>query len=502
MEVGHHSNNRLSPVENEKAVMSSGHSSQRHVQPHWLVVTFSILFLLSVVAIYPFGHTRSEIWVMPKQSVQALLLIPLFLLAHVSSGHRRVAKRGSVLVTGLGAIIYLLAICIGLARADDVGTALFGFPEYPEGAIFFTLLLFVFTGAALVSNSAPQFLTHVAILVIGASVLVSLAAVPQKLNWLLDYTSNSGVVSPWDDRFTFAGIYRYQMPISMAWHRGHMGYIAALGLATSIGIYNARLTGTRSHMFLGAAIALCTMGLVISDTRAALLAGGTASLFGIAQSLVPRIGRIRRTGLLGGSLVSGLALGLALSLAGDSRSNSLASILLGRSAGLEKVAALSSRDFLWSVALQAQASNVWLGSGYLEFLNDLGEAQLEHAIRSGEVNPSLIVSTDMNQYSTSAVLSNGAVWNKQLIGSKPHNSILEHLHATGVIGLGGLVLGLSTVFATILRDRRTRWILLPGIAWFIFSMFWYESIQFSVLHWMLFGAGMGVAITPMEHGGV
>lgn len=459
------------------------------------LVSIFALLIVGVLTINPYGGTREGIWVTPKWTTQLAIFIPLLLIARKSRFGIVFRTLPAYQVLAASWIVYLGSLGVSAVMSREFVRSIFGYPAFPEGAIFYGLILTLFALCVVAGQRSARLTITIAVAVIVIGVIATLAAIPQKFNWLLDYTVTSGTVNGAAPGITWSGVYSGQMPISLSWHRGFLGYLASLAYAVAIALYLLGRATAPQRWMLALCVVVTSIGVVISDTRTFLFCMCASGL--CAAWLLLRGGiRAHKASLITILVLTlvGLSTGIIISAQNSSRSNSLASLFTGGQPDIAAYTNLSGRGFLWSVALSDFLQHPWLGSGPLSFHDALGRAQIEAAITRGSYGNAEVVSWDVTQYTVVANLRDGSIWEEYLIGSKPHNALVEHLHSTGLLGLLSMAVIVGTSLILVYRSTYNAWVLIPMVTWLMFSFFWYESVQVSVLHWALLGSAVGQSV--------
>lgn len=458
----------------------------------WRAVVGAFL-LASVLIVNPHGFGRAGIWVGPKLTLQLLFLLPLSIF--VFRRPRLLRFRSSALLIALFCAIglYVVSIIVSTITAKNPHLSLFGYPDFPEGAQYFLLMVCVCLGTMMASTRDRRMLDTVAGVIVFVGIVSSVLAIPQKFNWLIDYTAPLVGDALVELGRTSGGVYRHQMPTALTWHRGFMGYLALLGCSVAIAKYLENCVAPRTRIALCISVVVCAMGVVLSDTRTVVLGLALALIVAIILACTSYRRRVRDMVLVSIAVVVGLMVGIGISLLGESRAISLTGVLAGSASEVSSITSLSGRNVLWKAAIDEIPQRPLFGHGYLTFLTHLGQDTAESAVTRAGLEWASVEAVHVTQYVVVVSLIDGSSWQIPLIGTKPHNALLEHLHGVGLFGTLGLLLFFVIAAISILASRKTRWVAVPLVAWIIFSIFWYDSVQFSILNWALVGCALGAS---------
>lgn len=468
-----------------------------------LIAVYGCLFVVAGLGFSPYGFNRAEVFVTPKVQLWLLSLVPLLLLVLVGIRERHHRADGTPrLMTGrppaavIAALVAMVVIA-AITALQGQRVSWIGYPSIPEGALFFLAL---FGGFALVWAVARR---HGPIdRVVRASVIIvavgaSLAAVPQVIDWRIDFTVTSGQTVGDPPRHTLVSVWRGQSPNTFFWHRGHLGIVACVGLLTAAGsLLRLPASRRRTRTLLYFALVVTSLGVMVSSTRAPQLAAGIGMVvLWLAELWYARLRSgatsITASGLLAkavrqaAAVLLGLALGGGLMLgAGDVRALSLFGLVAGEASVDQVFGGTSGRDRYWRLSLDAWRESPWLGTGFMSFHLVQAADALRSAVEGGELTSVEANAAHVSEGTVSVVRDDGSRWWRYLWGSKPHNAVLELLLGVGVIGALVVLAIYGGTLIAFFRSREPLGIALIA-AWFTYLLFWYESIQYSPVVWSL-----------------
>lgn len=105
-----------------------------------------------------------------------------------------------------------------------------------DGWLYWGLLAAFVLSNALVLRLVPTLLRSQFYGLLLGGVIIALSIFPQVLDWRIDYTATSGLVSLSDPQMLESTIWQRQMPVGLYSNRGHAAFVlAAVGVLTLLG---------------------------------------------------------------------------------------------------------------------------------------------------------------------------------------------------------------------------------------------------------------------------
>lgn len=476
-----------------------------------LALMYGALLVLAGAGFSPFGFERYSIWVQLKVVGWSLSFVPvLLLLSKVlqdGTARRRLAWP-TTLPMWAAAVLAIVIVARGLLEPSSTGW--FGYLPLPEGALFHLSLCVAFLLVTWLGSHLPVLRRVVVTSVVLVAVVASLLAIPQKFDWRMDYVYPGGPDVGDLDVPTASGVYRGQSPNSVFWHRGHLGIVAAVGLIVASAA-NLRRTGRRARAATTFAVVVTAVALVISDTRAPQLAGaiGVAVLwvaahgFGVVRARVTGSVAERWRWFLARQVLpvlAGALIGLVLSFAtGGGRGMSVVGLVSGEAAASDVLTSTTGRAYPWSLAWGAWLEKPLFGHGFFHFHRVMAADVVARAVERGDLDPGAAARMEVREGSVQVRRDDGTLWSGRLWGTKPHNFVLEHLVNMGLVGLLAVLVFLGSIVVAGLWRRRPV-VLAVMACWLVYLWFWYESIQYSPLVWVLLASQVAEGPSePTEH---
>ena len=467
-----------------------------------LALLYGALLVLAGVGFSPVGFDRYTIWVQLKVVGWSLSFVPLLLLVSSVLRERAARQRLSWPTTlPMWAAAVLAAVIVARGLLSPTSTGWLGYFSLPEGALFHLSLCAAFVLVAWLGSHIPALRRVVVASVVLVAVVASLLAIPQTFDWRIDYVYPGGPDVGELNVPTASGVYRGQSPNSVFWHRGHLGIVAAIGLIVACHA-NLRDRG-RGGGLVGAAttfaVVVTALAVVISDTRAPQLAGaiGVAALwvgvyhFGVVRERAPGTASERWRWFLARQVLpvfAGALIGLVLSFAtGGGRGMSVVGLVSGQAAASDVLTSTSGRAYPWSLAWTAWLERPLFGHGFFHFHRVMAADLVARAIERGDLDADAVSRMEVRESSVQVQREDGTLWWGRLWGTKPHNFVLEHLVNMGLLGLLAASFFYGSLVVVGLWTKRP--IALAVLAaWLVYLWFWYESIQYSPLVWVLLAA--------------
>lgn len=471
---------------------------------------YGILCALSLVAINPWGRPRGEIWTDPKvYAVIALafltwtvLLVQLVRFVRQRLGHGRLSSFSAPPAWGWAAFLWaaylgfgLLSVYFSPVRTDN---ALTPNNEMGDGLVYWAYVAAFVLGNVLVLKRFPQLFRAQLYGFLIAGLLMGLAVVAQTIDWRLDFTATMGKVVPNSQSvggLLYSNIYGGQMPIGLASHRGHAGFIVA-AMAVLVLVCLARGWTTKRYgwpLYL-----LLLTSVYLTSTRGAQV----AFVAGLVYLLVRfwRAQKTRRIVLLafiplivgGAALIGADALGL------PSLTRSLPSFTKLLTDPDEFV---SFRFDYARIAIDGIRERPLLGWGYngfalaFPYVNDFDrkfKRNLE--LRDGKaIEIDTLRGTD--HYYFRYIGTDGLLHLGRVLSNKAHNLVLDVWVS---LGLGGLItyLLLFGVFLWVTARGEGWGLEAVAVVYLVYTLTWFESAQFSHLTWWALSAGLAMQRLP------
>ena len=449
----------------------------------------SFLFALSLVAIDVWGSARGAIWTRPKLIVVGAIAAfnLIYLLWRDRLGPKLpFPKLDFHWKLHIGCWLAFLSIgLISTLSSPFPMRSLWGQATMGDGLAYWALIaVFALSNAWLVM-AEPSAFRYQLYGLLGGGVLTALSIVPQIIDWRIDYTATSGQISDFDPQMLESAIWQWQMPIGLYSNRGHVAFVlAAIGLLALLAAFKQWLKPGPC----GVIYAMTTATLFCTRNRAGVLAFLAATLYLLWQfwGRYRFPARSRKYLLFGlGSVVICGAIGLLFVAPIRERVQALVS-----DGGLERFS--TGRLYLWSLCLKGFFARPFFGWGF----NGFGISQLFTAdwtdahLKYLDNGIAIARVTGLDDFTFDYLGVDGVSHIGMLITNKAHNYFLDTLVSVGIFGLIAYTLAIA---APCLLARKTR---LHGIeaivlAYFIYTLTWYETAQFSHLAWWALSAVLG-----------
>ncbi|MEO0949448.1 MAG: O-antigen ligase family protein [Cyanobacteria bacterium J06641_5] len=444
----------------------------------------SFLFILSLMAINAWGSTRGEIWTQPKLlAVSAIAAFNvIYLLFYIRSGlHFPRIDRHWRLQIGC----WLAFLSIGLISTLNSPfpiRSLWGQATMGDGLVYWGLMaIFTLSNAGLLAIE-PRFFRYQLYGLLAGGGLTALSIVPQLLDWRIDYTVTTGQISDFNPQMLESAIWQWQMPIGFYSNRGHVAFVlAATGILALLALFKYWL---RPKPCLVICV-MASMALLCTRNRAGVLAFSVAALYLLWQfwGRSKLSARSRRYLLLGlCTAVTCGAVGLTFFTPILERLQALIA-----DGSLERFS--TGRLYLWSLCTKGFLARPLFGWGF----NGFGISQLFTAdwvgthVKYLDRGVEIARVTGLNDFTFDYLGVDGADRIGMLITNKAHNFFLDTLISVGIFGLVVYTLAI-TAPCILARQTRLHGIEAIVLAYFVYTLTWYETAQFSHLAWWALSA--------------
>lgn len=406
---------------------------------------YTLLFAFSITLIDPWGTSRGAIWTTPK-----VLIVLLLCLLNLSILWED--RKALTIPRSWFQIAILWGIFLGIGLESTLLSpfplrSLLGQEQMGDGWLYW-LLIAVFTlSNTLLLRLHPQLIRpQLKGLIIGG-VIVAISIFPQVINWHIDYTATMGqLIKP---NILASTIFQGQQPIGLYSHRGHASFVLAAVAVLLLVSWRWRWISTRKVTLLGSIILLA---LLLTQTRQAILALLIATAF--------LLGRKYYKVLIPAALICLLIISLAST---TRRINNLPLI--------KQIT--SDRIYLWELASRGIQKRPLFGWGF----NGFGTAY--PYILKPDQTPKIV---RLGDFSFDYLDEKGQIQAIALPTAKAHNLILDTTISVGILGLF-VYISLFIVSLWQIIKSPSRGIEAIGIAYFIFTLTWFECAQFSHLAW-------------------
>lgn len=435
-----------------------------------MFVVSAILATLSVVAIWPVGSTRSEVWGAPKVLALTALVLFNFLLL-LPRIRTAVASLVTYRVQILAWLFFFLVVLASGIRSTFAQRAIYGHGAMAMGLNTWALIFLMIVTTYALGRVRPAAIGAQMIGFGLAGVLVACAVIVQAADPTMDFTVTAGQLVFDNNRQLLSSIYLQQMPIGLNLHRGQAGAILfltmLLALSEVLGV-QGRLTYARVTWFWYVVLLATSIALVHVSTRAPWLAAatGVTSLVVLAIRAKVSLMTILRT-------LSVVAVGVVLSsfLGQELGWNRDARRLPGIDSGFDGLA--SGRLSLWRLAVEGIQTKPLLGwgsDGYGILVAHLEAQKNSETLRA------------LGDYFAYTVDEEGRQHVRPLATNKAHNIALDILVSYGLLGL--LAYG-SVVLLTVRQLVRARAFAAVGIciAYGVYLLTWFDAIGHVHLAW-------------------
>ena len=443
-----------------------------------------ILFCLSLVLINPWGSHRGAIWTEPRLSILGLItILNLSLLLQNSLKEKLILPRNWKIGTALWGIFILFG-CISSSLSPAQARSLWGQSTLGDGWLYWLLMAVFVLSNALVIRIQPKLMRFQAWGLLVGGAIVALSIFPQIIDWRIDYTSTSGLISSLNSQRLESTIWLNDTPIGLYSNRGHTAFVlAAIALLCLLSI-------PRNWLKLKLAIplyGLLAIALLCTGIRIGILALLTATGYYLGRYVLTqqrwRLALRSLTVLVAiGFLSSSYGLG-KVGLAGNPPALSLAA--------LEAFA--SGRLHLWKLALQGIAQRPLWGWGFdglgiaFPFIGDWsGQHRWE---LPSQVAVDRVLA--LHDFTFSYLGTDRQVYTGLILTNKAHNLFLDTGLSLGIFGLIAYSM-LFGFFFWLAYHSAFRGIETIALVYLIYTQAWYESAQFSQIVWWAFSIGLAL----------
>lgn len=461
-----------------------------------LPALYSLLFALSLVLINPWGFQRGDIWTQPKLLAMHLITTcnSWVLLHQQRQGSLNIPSTWKV---GLG--FWALFLGVGLIATLNSPfplRSLWGQSTLGDGWVYWVLVAAFVLSNALVLRQAPALLrSQLYGLLIGGAI-VALSIFPQLLDWRIDYTATSGLVSLSNPQMLESTIWQKQMPIGLYSSRGHAAFV--LAAVAVLPLLGWRWGWVRPLPAIGICL-LASTSLFYTQVR-----GGGLALLVAAAYLLWRCLSNKERGKVQASPINLiprpkwrglLAFPFNLFSLTFFMSCLFAIAALLSLKNLEHFS--SGRLHLWQLSLRGIAERFIWGWGFdgfgiaFPFVADWVGRHQGYLLE--KVAVAHVLKLDDFTFDYQGI--DGKLHAGILITNKAHNLLLDTTLSVGVLGLLCYAL-LWWFFLKCTVRTELIGIEAVAIAYLIYTLSWYESAQFSHLAWWALSAGLGFPTVP------
>lgn len=446
---------------------------------------YGFSFTLSIISINILGANWGEIWADPKLLLLQLIIIfnLLILLRHIKNNYSSLFMSWKVGLTLW--ILFLSTGAVSTILSPSSSRSFWGHFSLGDGLFYWFFVAIFIVSNAFVLHLKPKLARYqLCGLLIGVIVL-SLAIFIQVYDWRIDFTATSGLVSDISPDMLKSRIWRSVMPIGFYTNRGEAAFILALGgVLTLLGL----LWKWISPFVAGVVYVLICTALFYTQCRGAILA-----------LLVTLVYLFVRFGNTSNKRKTIICYGVGLLIVGYllfKTSAAFTSVdLVSRPlpTNLDNLEGFSSRRLqLWKLALQGIMERPLFGWGFdgfglaFPYIADW-TGQHKIYIPSG-VSVSEIIA--IGDFFFKYLGTDGNEHIGIVMAAKVHNLILDTTISVGIIGLV-LYLSLLAFFIWCATKSAFLGIEATAIAYFVYTLTWYESGQFSHLGWWGLSVGLG-----------
>lgn len=407
---------------------------------------YTLLFSLSIILINPWGASRGSIWTGPK--VLALAVIALVNLAILLEERQDLTVPRSWRIN-----LMLWALFLGIGLISTLASpfplrSLFGQEQMGDGLLYWLLIAGFTLSNTLLLRLHPELArSQLQGLLIGG-IILALSIFPQVTDWRIDYTATTGQLR---DKYILAStIFQHQQPVGLYSHRGHAGFVLAAVAVLSLVACRWKWI---SAGYLATALALIIPALLLTQTRAAILAL-TAGIFYL-------LGRKYCKQLIPLALISLLAAGIITGTRPTYNNIPL----------IRQIA--SGRIYLGEVSWRGISQRPLLGWGFDGF----GTAY--PYVRDPNWMPAVV---RLGDFSFDYFDKDLQLKTKPLKTAKAHNLILDTILSTGILGMLSYFTLLGYYLARPIKSP-ARGAEAVAILYLAFTFTWFECAQFSHLAW-------------------
>lgn len=406
---------------------------------------YTLLFALSIIIINPWGNSRGDIWTTPK-----VLVVLLIIFLNLSSLWEKREALTFPRPWKISLILWVIFLSIGLLStilSPVPVRSLLGQNQMGDGWLYWLALAAFTLSNTLLLRLHPELLRpQLQGLLIGG-VILALSIFPQIIYWGIDYTATTGQLLK--ENVLVSTIFQDQQPIGFYSHRGHASFVltaAALLLALA---WQWRWISTRWMSIAGSPIFIA---LLLTQTRGSIIA--------LIISVAFLLGRKYYKLLIPATIVCLLVVAIATTTRHIDNLSLIKQLT-------------SDRIYLWELSTKGISQRPLFGWGFDGF---------------GSAYPYIVKPKTaqkivrLGDFSIDYQDKKGQIHTIALPTAKAHNLILDTTLSVGVLGLlsySGL-LGFSL--------WRVIWSPLRGIeaialAYFIFTLTWFECAQFTHIIW-------------------
>ncbi|MGD2182583.1 O-antigen ligase family protein [Lusitaniella coriacea] len=410
------------------------------------------LFSLSILLINPWGNSRGTIWTQPKISVLLLIVILnlVILLEARGASHKPINPSRSGLVCLLLWGLFLTSGLISTLRSPAPFLSLLGQEQMGDGWLYWLLVAsFTLTNSLLLKQHPQLLRAQLEGLILGGF-LLALSVFPQVFDWRIDYTTTTGQLLQSD--ILASTIFRNQQPIGLYSHRGHAAFVlATVGLLVLV----ARRWGWFSQKRMVILLVPIALALFCTQTRAGIV----TLLAGTAYLLRGRYDKRWVVAVLVGLLVVG-GLTVRRHIANISTFDQ----------------AVSGRGGMVSMAVRGIQQRPLWGWGFDGF----GIAY--PWIHNPTWTPQVV---RIDSFSFTHQRRNGEQKKSAIPTFKAHNGVLDVLLSVGFVGV--VLYGSIWVYylRLVWQESRLTGIEVIALAYFVFTLIWFECAQFTHLVWWM-----------------
>jgi O-antigen ligase len=406
---------------------------------------YTLLFAFSLTLIDPWGTSRGAIWTTPK-----VLIVLLLCLLNLSILWED--RKALTVPPNWFQIATLWGLFLGIGLESTLLSpfplrSLLGQEQMGDGWLYWVLIAVFSLSNTLLLKLHPELIRpQLKGLIIGG-VIVAISIFPQVIDWRLDYTATMGqLIKP---NILASTIFQGQQPIGLYSHRGHAAFVLAAVAVLLLVSWRWGWISTRKVTLLGSIILLA---LLLTQTRQAIIALLIATAFLLGKKYYKVLIPIALIGIL------------IISLASTNR----------RINNLPLIKQITSdRIYLWELASRGISKRPLFGWGFDGF----GTAY--PYILNPEKTPQIV---RLGDFSFDYLDEKGQINTSALPTAKAHNFILDTTISVGIVGLF-VYLALFIICIWRVIKSPTRGIEAIGIAYFIFTLTWFECAQFSHIAW-------------------
>jgi O-Antigen ligase len=445
---------------------------------------YGFLFALSLALISPWGENRGEIWTNPK----VLVVFLITLLNCLVSFH---AYTNCSLFIGntwkIGLEFWIIFLGLGL-----ISTILSPFPLHSlwgnsvlgDGWIYWVLIGIFTLSNSLVLQLHPALFRAQLYGVLVGGLVVSLSIIPQMFDWRIDYTITSGQITSFNPQRLASSIWKSQMPIGLYSNRGHTAFVIATTAILSI---LANLWKWISPIIFKPIFSILLFTLILTQTRAGILAFLISAAY-----LILRCDQKSRAHLISSLFsksVSGFRITLiiicSISLVNFTRLLDFAKQAKVDFFSINHLETVSKGRFhLLNLGFKGIAEKPLLGWGFdglgiaFPHIGDWTGIHKAYLINNIPVDKVL----SLGDFTFSYEGVDGSLHLGMLLTNKAHNLIIDSILSIGMIGFISVLMLFG--FFIWNASKSILWgIEAVSIVYIIYTLFWFESAQYSHLFW-------------------